>query len=492
MKKSGLLILFFALASRAFAQCDPDTTLLNVGFYPPDTLLPCIEEDIFFDEVLQFKNFSQVNGSVIGLPGTIITILSVSIDSVNNLPPGINYTCNTPNCFYTTGETGCVRLSGTTNAAPGIYNLGFYATLVVDFGIGPIQYPADSALLASFGLGYRLTVLNQGGDCPNRYTGQLFFNASINASFICEGDTVPLHTLTSGGTPPYSYQWTPSIYLSDPTSPDPLLYPTHPGMYSVTVTDNSGLSATDAVEVNYAQSPSISLSADTTICAGNSVQLVASGGTEYSWFPSTGLSDTDIPDPVAAPAQTTSYTVIVSQGSCAGSQSVTVNVDTATASAGFGTIKNNFNVRFTNSSSGATGFHWFFGDGTESTEENPQHQYAQNGSYEVTLIASNNCDADTVVNIVDLAVGVNDLPALHRILVYPNPGTGLFQLKTETTVTVISYEIRTVCGDVIKQETLVKPNGSLIPIDLTGQPKGVYFLSLLTGNYPSFAKVIVR
>ncbi|MCW3071206.1 MAG: hypothetical protein JWO44_1096 [Bacteroidetes bacterium] len=49
---------------------------------------------------------------------------------------------------------------------------------------------------------------------------------------------------------------------------------------------------------------------DTTICNGNSVQLNVSGGyTGYSWSPATGLSDAAIPNPVANPAITTTYTV---------------------------------------------------------------------------------------------------------------------------------------------------------------------------------------
>ncbi len=51
------------------------------------------------------------------------------------------------------------------------------------------------------------------------------------------------------------------------------------------------------------------VSHDTTICAGNQVQLHASGGNSYSWSPSGTLSSTTSANPVASPAQTTSYIV---------------------------------------------------------------------------------------------------------------------------------------------------------------------------------------
>lgn len=46
-------------------------------------------------------------------------------------------------------------------------------------------------------------------------------------------------------------------------------------------------------------------------------------------------------------------------------------------------------VTFTNISKDATTYAWEFGDGETSTEANPVHTYAENGTYTVTLTASN-------------------------------------------------------------------------------------------------------
>lgn len=48
---------------------------------------------------------------------------------------------------------------------------------------------------------------------------------------------------------------------------------------------------------------------DQTIYPGHSVQLSASGAATYAWSPATGLSATDIPNPIAMPTETTTYTV---------------------------------------------------------------------------------------------------------------------------------------------------------------------------------------
>src|SRR5690606_25093224 len=47
-------------------------------------------------------------------------------------------------------------------------------------------------------------------------------------------------------------------------------------------------------------------------------------------------------------------------------------------------------VSFTNSSTGATGYTWLFGDGTTSGATNSSHIYSTPGNYTVRLVASNN------------------------------------------------------------------------------------------------------
>jgi gliding motility-associated-like protein len=67
-----------------------------------------------------------------------------------------------------------------------------------------------------------------------------------------------------------------------------------------------------------------------TITAGQSVVLTASGGNTFTWSPTNGLSCTTCPNPTATPAETTTYTVSVSddQG-CTGEASAIVSVESS-------------------------------------------------------------------------------------------------------------------------------------------------------------------
>lgn len=73
---------------------------------------------------------------------------------------------------------------------------------------------------------------------------------------------------------------------------------------------NSGCwSPATSIPVTVSQPPDFTLSGNTAICPGASTQLSAEGSPDiaYSWSPVTGLSDPHIANPLASPAQSTTY-----------------------------------------------------------------------------------------------------------------------------------------------------------------------------------------
>ncbi len=74
--------------------------------------------------------------------------------------------------------------------------------------------------------------------------------------------------------------------------------------------------------------PNPTVSRDTTITAGNSVNLYATGGTSYQWTPATGLSCINCATPVASPTVTTIYTVTITDSAgCTSVLDVTIDVN---------------------------------------------------------------------------------------------------------------------------------------------------------------------
>jgi len=157
---------------------------------------------------------------------------------------------------------------------------------------------------------YEPNKINGGGDQPVVF--KMFVSSSISTTItpdttICNGDSVQL--VASGGT---NYSWTPSTGLSDTAIANPIASPTTTTIYTVIIV--SGFCGSDTVSVTVTVIDSIiaAISPDTSICQGDSVQLIASGGINYSWSPSMGLNDTSIANPTATPITTTTYQVIVS------------------------------------------------------------------------------------------------------------------------------------------------------------------------------------
>ena len=69
------------------------------------------------------------------------------------------------------------------------------------------------------------------------------------------------------------------------------------------------------------------------ICQNGQVQLLATGGSQYTWTPALGLSAANISNPVASPSSTRSYSVLIQDGGCSRTLVTTVKVSSINISA---------------------------------------------------------------------------------------------------------------------------------------------------------------
>jgi gliding motility-associated-like protein len=140
---------------------------------------------------------------------------------------------------------------------------------------------------------------------------------------ICIGDSYQLYA--NGFV---KYNWWPSATLSCSNCSNPVATPTTTTTYSVAVEDANGCIDTGSVTVIVNPLPTVTVSPDVTICDGDSTQLTAAGGIQYVWSPATGLSNPNIPNPIAKPNTTTNYLVTVfDNNKCMNTGTVTVTVN---------------------------------------------------------------------------------------------------------------------------------------------------------------------
>ncbi len=128
---------------------------------------------------------------------------------------------------------------------------------------------------------------------------------------VCKGDSA---VLTGHGG--FQYWWAPATGVGcspcNPTHVAPGTYTT----YTVTGKDRHGCFNTDTVSVGIALYTQSRAAGDTEVCAGVTVHLHDSGGTNYTWLPATGLSSAIIADPLCNLQATTRYMVIAKLASC--------------------------------------------------------------------------------------------------------------------------------------------------------------------------------
>lgn len=116
----------------------------------------------------------------------------------------------------------------------------------------------------------------------------LIINAG-NDKLVCMNakDTLGGKPSAQGGTPPYQYQWIPSIGLSSATVPNPILVSPQTRTYRLQVTDASGCIKNDTVQVSaiLPVKPILQIvSGKQPLCVGDSIVIEAMGDVSmYKW-----------------------------------------------------------------------------------------------------------------------------------------------------------------------------------------------------------------
>ena len=140
-------------------------------------------------------------------------------------------------------------------------------------------------------------------------------NVSPAAKSICEDDTLSL-TATSNYNN-VKYLWSPDYNIKYRDSSVAKVYPAHDTTYSVTGTWGNSCTSTSSINIKVKQLAKPDAGPDVAFCNGASgVQLNATGGDDYVWTPSSGLNNSNIPNPFAKPGATTKYFVSVGVTGC--------------------------------------------------------------------------------------------------------------------------------------------------------------------------------
>ena len=193
----------------------------------------------------------------------------------------------------------------------------------------------------------------------------------------------------------------------------------------------------------------------TTLCPGQSIQLLATGGNTYTWSPSTGLSNAAIANPLATPAASTQYIVQSIIGACTLRDTLQVNVTPPSLNASVsiqasetGTICTGTSVTFTaNPINGGT---------------NPSYQWKVNGTNVGTNSATFSSSSLTN-NAVVTCVMTSDIPCIGSNPATSNAITMQVSSALTPTVSVSTSPSTTACFGTSVTFTAAPVNGGSSP-----------------------------
>ncbi len=203
------------------------------------------------------------------------------------------------------------------------------ATVTVNCGVAPFSYlwsngstgSVDSNLCAGI---YTVTVTD--GSCPPRQDTAIVNISGKSGYTATVTDTNPdcgikkgnITIFPTGGTAPYSYNWSNGETNQKDTG-------IGAGTYTCVVTDNGGCKYTVVTTLINPTAPIVKISpTPDSVCLGSSTSLTASGAKTYVWNPGSLVGTTVI----VSPLTTTTYTVsALDSNGCNGSATITVVVN---------------------------------------------------------------------------------------------------------------------------------------------------------------------
>ncbi|MEM8893039.1 MAG: PKD domain-containing protein [Bacteroidota bacterium] len=205
-----------------------------------------------------------------------------------------------------------------------------------------------------------------------------------------------------------SYSWSPSGTLDNPFSATPVASPLATTTYTVVIQSTEGCEAIDSLTVTVGDDlefeAGVRLVGSAAVCTGDQYPLFASGGTSYMWSPANKVDDPTSANPIAIIDETTEFGVLItSDQGCVVDTAVTIEaipfIQEDIAVAIIESCTEETRYQFTNNTQSELPFIWDFGDGTQSSEPNPIHTYAENGNYTVEILTEEQCITEATIEI---------------------------------------------------------------------------------------------
>ena len=287
-----------------------------------------------------------------------------------------------------------------------------------------------------------------------------------------------------------AYSWSPITALSTPSMSSTTASPTTVTNYTLTVLDvSTGCKNQDNVLVDIIGGPTAVVSNDTIICRGQSVTVVATGGTSYLW--SNGVTSQSF---TISPNVSTTYIVTVTDGVCSDVDSVVVDVNAPYLFLGPDIVLVDTSSFVLDAGFGFVHYLWNTGDTVQSINIEP-YINANLGinTFGVAVVDAYGCIAVDSIHI-SYVLSLDEIGKDVSMQIYPNPSKGKFTVEIigETNQNYI-LEVIDIRGRTLFNDNIYI-NNSLYSktFDMSTYSKGIYLLSVKSKTSAKTYKLIIQ
>ncbi|MFT5983083.1 MAG: hypothetical protein ACI9RM_001524 [Ulvibacter sp.] len=138
--------------------------------------------------------------------------------------------------------------------------------------------------------------------------------------------------------------------------------------------------------------------------------------------------------------------------------------------------------QFVNTSMFSNNYLWNFGDGLSSTDENPIHQFADDGIYTVTLTTNFFCANASSKSFIINTLGIDDSSIESYVSLYPNPTDSKINLEFSEKISgTHTFTVFSVSGQKVAQYQEMIKDGR-ISLSSDQLSPGMYFLKISIGG----------
>ena len=229
------------------------------------------------------------------------------------------------------------------------------------------------------------------------------------------------------------------------------------------------------------------------ICSGESTQLNAyamggSGEYTYDWMPEESLNDPNIANPIATPAVTTTYYVVVDDGETSVTGEITVVVNAIPEQP---TISQNGAVLVSSSSDGNQ---WYDSNGMIPGANAQSYTPTSTDNYYVIVTSGAGCESEPSDSYYFIYTGLIEFKEDQKVNIYPNPYDEQFTLdytlSSRSDVHVYLYNSFGQMLSVIEEDNSKLAGNYRLLIDASRYNTGIYYLKIETNDYSVIRRLI--